>query len=94
MHQTVEAAVVFPARVSDVQVLGVTLLARLKGESGASKQNHMESYLSAPRGKPFGDFASRGILLGLSSACVTTIHTVVRNRVDDVAIGCYLQVCS
>ena len=32
------------------------------------------AYLNAPRGKPFGDLASRGILPGLRSACVTTIH--------------------
>lgn len=47
----------------------------------AVKATYQQSYLRAPRGRPFGDFASRGILLGLRSACVTTIHALVHEQI-------------
>jgi len=50
------------------------------------KATYQQSYLKAPRGKPFGDFASRGILPGLRSACVTTIHALVHEQMRDRAI--------
>ncbi len=50
------------------------------------KATYQQSYLKAPRGKPLGDFTSRGILPGLRSACVTTIHAPVHEQMRDRAI--------